>query len=48
MTELMQALRTLGVIGKVTVRCISKGRIEVHVNGEYFGVWDDTRKTFVD
>ena len=48
MIELILALCTLGITGSVTVQYISEGRIKVHVNDEYFGIWDEARKTFVD
>lgn len=47
--EITAALAILGVSGKVTLRpIVDLDRIEVSVNGEYFGVWDSARKTFVD
>ena len=46
--EIIKALEIFGVKGKVEMRHINPGRIEVIVNGEYFGIWDVSRKTFVD
>lgn len=46
--EIKNALEILGVNGKATFRYISHDRVEVKVNGEYFGIWDSIRKTFVD
>lgn len=47
--EIITALEILGVHGRITIRPIKDlDRIEVSVNGEYFGVWDSVRKTFVD
>ena len=46
--EITKALKTLGVTGKVHLRQIATDRIEVTVDGEYFGIWDVIRKTFVD
>lgn len=47
--EIKSALEILGVHGRITLRPIADiDRIEVSVNGEYFGVWDSVKKTFVD
>lgn len=46
--DIMHALKALGVEGTVTVEYIAPGRIKVIVNGEYFGIWDAERMTFVD
>lgn len=47
--EILAALKILDIHGKITLRPIKDlDRIEVSVNGEYFGVWDSVRKTFVD
>lgn len=46
--EINKALEILGVTGKATFRYITHDRVEVMINGEYFGIWDATRKTFVD
>jgi hypothetical protein len=47
--EIKSALEKLGVHGRITLRPIADlDRIEVSVNGEYFGVWDSVKKTFVD
>ena len=46
--DLRSGLIGLGVKGTVTVKWITTDRIAVYVNGEYFGVWDTTRKNFVD
>lgn len=47
--EIINALKILGISGKITLRPIRDlDRIEVTVNGEYFGIWDSVRKTFVD
>ena len=48
MKEIMKALKELGVIGTVTTKEISTGRTSIYINGEYFGIWDTDRKTFVD
>jgi hypothetical protein len=47
--EIAAALEILGVHGRITLRPIADlDRIEVSVNGVYFGVWDSVKKTFVD
>ena len=46
--EIEKALNILGVTGTVHLRQIATDRIEVTVDGEYFGIWDVVRKTFVD
>lgn len=48
MKELHEALTKLGVTGTVTTEWITTDRILVHVDDEYFGIWDTVRKTFVD
>lgn len=47
--EILKALEILGVTGEVELRPpLDPLRIVVTVNGEYFGIWDVLRKTFVD
>lgn len=47
--EITTALEILGIHGIITLRPIADlDRIEVCVNGAYFGVWDRVKKTFVD
>ena len=46
--EIAKALEVLGVTGRVHLREIATDRIEVTVDGAYFGIWDSVRKTFVD
>lgn len=48
MKDLTKALEILGIQGEVTIKEVTPGRIIVRVDGEYFGIWDMTRKTFVD
>lgn len=45
MKELFTALVKLEVI---TTEQITTDRLAVYINGEYFGIWDTNRKTFVD
>lgn len=47
--EIITALEILGVSGEIELRPpIDPLRIVVTVDGEYFGIWDVLRKTFVD
>ena len=46
--ELLKGLKALGIKGKASIEYITHDRIKVFVNGEYFGIWDVLRKTFVD
>lgn len=46
--DIRKALAALGVTGTVELRQIATDRIEVTVDGSYFGIWDSVRKTFVD
>ena len=47
--EVATALEILGVQGEVEVEpIVGFDRLKVSVDGEYFGIWDTTRKTFVD
>lgn len=47
--EIIAALKILGIDGKITLQPIADlDRIKVIVNGEYFGIWDSVKKTFVD
>lgn len=47
--EIITALVFLGVNGEITLHPVKNlDRIKVLVNGEYFGIWDTTKKTFVD
>lgn len=49
MKELFNAIAALGVTGAtIIVHWIASDRIAVYIDGEYFGIWDNTRKTFVD
>jgi hypothetical protein len=47
--EVIKALENLGVKGEITLHPpIDPLRIVVTIDGEYFGIWDVLRKTFVD
>ena len=42
------ALRAFGVSGSTKAEYVTDDRVKVTVNGEYFGLWDSVRNTFVD
>ena len=46
--EVQHALNALGVREAAELRDMTFDRITVYVSGEYFGIWDTKRKTFVD
>lgn len=46
--EIKKALKDLGVKGSIEVEEVSVGRIKVTVNGDYFGIYDTQKSTFVD
>lgn len=46
--DIRKGLKALGLKGKATVKEVSQHRYKVTVNGEYFGLWDAEKKTFVD
>lgn len=46
--EIHNALKALGVKGEAELQDFKFERITVYVAGEYFGIWDTKRKTFVD
>ena len=46
--EIHKALEILGAEGEITMTPITYDRIVVYVDGEYFGIWDTEKKTFVD
>lgn len=46
--DIAKGLKALGVKGKLTIKHITNDRIKVYINGEYFGIWDVLKKTFVD
>ena len=47
LNQLKMGLRTYGVKGAVSVK-LSGDRAIVNVNGEYFGIWDVVKSTFID
>ena len=46
--DLQSALIKLCVNGTITAKQITTDRIAVYLDGQYFGLWDTSRKTFVD
>ena len=48
--EAIAALRAFDIydISSISMRQVFIDRIAVEIEGEYFGVWDTVRKTFVD
>ena len=46
--NIKNALKSLGVKGSATLAYITADRVLVTVNGEYFGLWDSEKNTFVD
>jgi hypothetical protein len=42
------ALKAFGCSGSASIEYLADDRIYVIVNGEYFGIWDALRNTFVD
>lgn len=46
--ELKKALQILGVTGSVALKRFDSFSIKVLVNGKEFGIWDITKKTFVE
>jgi len=45
---IISALRALGVSGDVSVKRCSYFVSEIYVNGEFFGLWDLVKQTFVE
>ncbi len=46
--EIILALVAFEVVGDIVIRQHMSGRYYVTANGEYYGIWDEQRKTFVD
>lgn len=47
-SKIKTALLNLGVKGRATAEYVQADRVRVTVNGEYFGLWDAEKNTFVD
>jgi hypothetical protein len=48
MEELKKVLEELGITGTVTTKQRDSWVVDVYVNDEWFGLWDSTKKTFVE
>jgi len=47
--DILDGLEKLGYeVSSFELRTVSDGRVQVIVNGEIVGIWDEERKTFVD
>lgn len=46
--KVAMALLRLGITGAITIVNVGISRYEVIVDGEYFGIYDTNRVTFVD
>ena len=46
--KIKEAMLQFGCRGKVTVNLISPDRYEVKINGDYFGIYDTVKETFVN
>lgn len=46
--NIKKALQALGVTGAASLRYACADRVIVNLNGEYFGIWDAEKNTFVD
>ena len=47
LNNIKNALITFGAKGKASAEYICEDRILVKVNGEFFGIWDAEKNTFV-
>jgi hypothetical protein len=48
MEELMNALKKLGITENIEINPRDIWTVDVFVNGEWFGLWDITKNTFVE
>jgi len=46
--EIKEALKQLGVTGKVRIKKCNRFVLIVYVNGRLFGLWDIAKKTFIE
>lgn len=48
--EITHALEQLGVKMRYSIKMeyVAKGSVITYIDGKYFGIWDEARKTFVD
>ena len=47
-SNIKSALNKLGYKGKARVEYIDTDRVVISLNGEYLGLWDTEKNTFVD
>ena len=47
-SSIIKGLKLYGATGKATFEYVQADRVKVSVNGEYFGLWDSEKSTFVD
>lgn len=45
---IINALAQLGYKGRVSGEYVTEDRVRLFLNGEYLGVWDADKNTFVD
>ena len=48
LNNIKKALQALGVTGAASIRYACADCVIVNFNGEYFGIWDAEKNTFVD
>ena len=41
-------MTTLGIEGTLTAKAIDADRFAIYLDGDYFGIFDTRRKTFID
>lgn len=46
--KIKKALDALGISGTITTKEHDRWTVDVYVNGEWFGLWDTTKNTFVE
>lgn len=46
--KLIESLETLGIKGEVTTKKRDRWTLDVYVNGEWVGLWDIEKNTFVE
>lgn len=48
MEEIKEALKQLGVTGRIRIVKHDSFTVDVYVDGVWFGLWDLVKKTFVE
>jgi hypothetical protein len=46
--EIKEALKKLGITGKIKIEKYDSFTVTVYVDGKKFGLWDTVKKTFVE